>query len=135
MPSRRIGHPGQAILAAVLLVVMAFLLERSKPAGQWRPGVAWIDVFRPGAGFEIALPRDARDAIALIRGFKLRRFEVGPALRSNVLVVQRIVEGAYPLRRSRQADDLIEFFDHVDRKACRVIGARGKMAYVRCRDR
>ncbi len=81
------------------------------------------------------MPRDALDAIQLIREHKLRQFGRGQTIRRRPLIWQRTVEGAYPARFSKGALDIIEYASDVDRDVCRVVSVRGNMALVRCRER
>lgn len=97
--------------------------------------MGWHDALKPGAGLDIVLPRDALDAVLLIREGKLQRFALMPAIRKHPQLWQRTIEGAYPARHVKGAPDIIGYANAVNTAACRVVATRGKMAHVRCHER
>ena len=131
---------GQSLYAMAVLVIMAVLLIPTQEQWHWIPSptprpwahevVAWSELLKPGAGYEVALPPNARDGIELIRAHDLKRFALGSYIHS--LDRHRTIEGAFPALYDRRSRDIVDYVAEVDTAACQIIATRGKMAYARC---
>jgi hypothetical protein len=106
-------------------------------ADLWRNSVAAVSDWRtmntrlstPGAGFEV-LRRESRIAIALLHESGAQTYRIAENLRSDMEIIQRTEEGAWPLQYDGDAEFLVS--QDVAIPDCDQIDARQGIALDRC---
>ena len=67
---------------------------------------AWREVVRPHAGEQV-LPREVTAMLSLLRKYHVESYRISPAIHEIDLFRQRLIEGAYPVRKSDGAPYLL----------------------------
>ena len=122
----------QALFAAVVLIAMSAVLLSSKSEDFWWPIFHSVNPLRSEAGFKRAMPKDAFDSVMMLRKQKLGQFMLGPGIWKRPMILQRTVEGAYPIRGKLKSKNIVDYADRIDLERCRVVARRGRMALAIC---
>src|SRR5215472_8426117 len=88
-------------------------------------------VAAPRAG-ESVLPAAAQDGLALLRAHHVLAFNISQVAFEDVLLRQRLIEGAYPIRYAPEAPHILQLASESLVSGCSLIATQGGMALVRC---
>ena len=134
----------QPRLTAILLLALFLVLFREAPRTAADLAITWGRVLAsgdlgpllaqagtPGAG-EHVLPPAAKAGIAQLRSFRVASFRISPALAQDVEVLQRLVEGAYPIRCTDSAPYLLQLSSEPIAAQCTRLSSSGGIDLVHC---
>ncbi len=83
-------------------------------------------------GGERVLPLPVQQMIALLRSHQVERYRASPRIYSDYRYEQRILEGAWPIRRVLEAPWYLALADEVLPAGCQAVDRREDVILARC---